>query len=63
MLRFVLAENIFAIDLFWRFLLAGTSLLALIDEIATMLHDVTVLSKVAVKKTAGELGNVPSEPI
>ncbi len=57
MLRFVLAENIFATDLFWRFLLAGTSLLALIDDIATLLDDVAVMSKVALKKSAGVLGD------
>jgi predicted DNA repair protein MutK len=56
-LRFVFAENIFATDLFWRCLLAGTSLLALIDDIATLLDDVAVMSKVAVKKTAGVLGD------
>ena len=37
--------------------MAGTSLLALIDDIATLLDDVAVLSKVAVKKTAGVLGD------
>lgn len=37
--------------------LAGTSLLALIDDIATVLDDVAVLSKVAAKKTAGVLGD------
>ena len=38
-------------------LLAGSSLLALIDDIATVLDDVAILSKVAVKKTAGVLGD------
>ena len=37
--------------------MAGTSLLALIDDIATLLDDVAVMSKVAVKKTAGVLGD------
>lgn len=37
--------------------LAGSSLLALIDDIATVLDDVAVLSKVAAKKTAGVLGD------
>ena len=37
--------------------MAGTSLLALIDDIATVLDDIAILSKVAVKKTAGVLGD------
>ena len=37
--------------------MAGTSLLALIDDIATLLDDVSVMSKVAAKKTAGVLGD------
>lgn len=37
--------------------MAGASLLALIDDIATILDDVAVLSKVAAKKTAGVLGD------
>jgi len=37
--------------------LAGSSLLTLIDDIATLLDDVAVLSKVAAKKTAGVLGD------
>jgi len=37
--------------------LAGSSLLTLIDDIATLLDDVAILSKVAVKKTAGVLGD------
>lgn len=37
--------------------MAGTSLLALLDDIATILDDVAVLSKVAAKKTAGVLGD------
>jgi len=37
--------------------LAGSSLLTLIDDIATVLDDVAVLSKVAAKKTAGVLGD------
>jgi len=35
----------------------ASSLLALLDDIATVLDDVAVLSKVAVKKTAGVLGD------
>jgi predicted DNA repair protein MutK len=35
----------------------GTSLLALLDDIATVLDDVAVLTKVAGKKTAGVLGD------
>ncbi|MFV0277912.1 MAG: DUF808 domain-containing protein [Parahaliea sp.] len=37
--------------------MAASSLLALIDDIATILDDVSVLSKVAAKKTAGVLGD------
>ena len=37
--------------------MAGSSLLALIDDIATLLDDVSVMSKVAAKKTAGVLGD------
>jgi predicted DNA repair protein MutK len=37
--------------------MAASSLLALIDDIATVLDDVAVLSKVAAKKTAGVLGD------
>ena len=37
--------------------MAGTSLLTLIDDIASLLDDVAVMSKVAVKKTAGVLGD------
>ena len=37
--------------------MAASSLLALIDDIAMLLDDVAVLSKVAVKKTAGVLGD------
>lgn len=37
--------------------MAATSLLMLIDDIATLLDDVAVLSKVAAKKTAGVLGD------
>ena len=36
---------------------AGTSLLALLDDIASVLDDVAVLTKVAAKKTAGVLGD------
>jgi len=37
--------------------MAGTSLLALIDDIATVLDDISILTKVAAKKTAGVLGD------
>ena len=37
--------------------MAGTSLLALIDDIATLLDDIAVMTKVAAKKTAGVLGD------
>jgi len=37
--------------------MAGTSLLTLLDDIATVLDDVAVLSKVAAKKSAGVLGD------
>jgi predicted DNA repair protein MutK len=37
--------------------LAGSSLLTLIDDIATVLDDVAILSKIAAKKTAGVLGD------
>lgn len=37
--------------------MAGASLLTLIDDIASLLDDVAVLSKVAVQKTAGVLGD------
>ena len=37
--------------------MAGASLLALLDDIATILDDVSVLTKVAAKKTAGVLGD------
>lgn len=37
--------------------MAGTSLLTLIDDIATALDDVAVMTKVATKKTAGVLGD------
>jgi uncharacterized protein len=35
----------------------GVNLLTLIDDIATILDDVAVLSKVGAKKTAGVLGD------
>lgn len=41
----------------WSSPLAGSSLLTLLDDIATLLDDVSVLSKVAAKKTAGVLGD------
>ncbi len=37
--------------------MAGASLLALIDDIASVLDDVSVLTKIAAKKTAGVLGD------
>ncbi|ENC6731883.1 DUF808 domain-containing protein [Vibrio navarrensis] len=37
--------------------MAGASLLTLLDDIATVLDDVAVISKVAAKKTAGVLGD------
>ncbi len=37
--------------------MAGTSLLALIDDIATVLDDISVMTKVAARKTAGVLGD------
>jgi uncharacterized protein len=37
--------------------MAGSSLIALIDDIATILDDVSILTKVAAKKTAGVLGD------
>jgi uncharacterized protein len=38
-------------------LMAGANLLALLDDITTVLDDVAILSKVAAKKTAGVLGD------
>ncbi len=37
--------------------MAGTSLLTLLDDIATLLDDIAVMGKVAAKKTAGVLGD------
>ena len=37
--------------------MAGTSLLALIDDIASILDDVGTMSKVALEKTAGVVGD------
>ncbi|MEE4249577.1 MAG: DUF808 domain-containing protein [Alcanivoracaceae bacterium] len=37
--------------------MAGTSLLSLIDDIATLLDDISLMTKVAAKKTAGVLGD------
>lgn len=37
--------------------MAGTSLLTLIDDIATVLDDIAVLTKIAARKTAGVLGD------
>jgi uncharacterized protein len=43
---------------FWREInVAGSSLFALIDDIASILDDVSVMTKVAAKKTAGVLGD------
>jgi predicted DNA repair protein MutK len=40
-----------------EFSMAGASLLTLLDDIAMLLDDIAVLSKVAAKKTAGVLGD------
>ncbi|STV29280.1 inner membrane protein [Klebsiella pneumoniae] len=37
--------------------MAGSSLLTLLDDIATLLDDISVMGKVAAKKTAGVLGD------
>ncbi|ARJ43224.1 hypothetical protein B1H58_15095 [Pantoea alhagi] len=37
--------------------MAGTSLLTLLDDIATLLDDISIMGKVAMKKTAGVLGD------
>lgn len=37
--------------------MAGSSLLVLIDDIATVLDDVALMTKMAAKKTAGVLGD------
>ena len=37
--------------------MAAANLLALLDDIATMLDDIAVMSKMAAKKTAGVLGD------
>jgi predicted DNA repair protein MutK len=37
--------------------MAGSSLLALIDDIATLLDDVASMTKIAARKTAGVLGD------
>jgi predicted DNA repair protein MutK len=37
--------------------MAASSLLTLLDDIATILDDVAVLSKVAAKRTSGVLGD------
>ena len=37
--------------------MAGASLLALLDDIATLMDDVSVMTKVAARKTAGVLGD------
>ncbi|MGG5838221.1 DUF808 domain-containing protein [Huaxiibacter chinensis] len=38
-------------------MLAGSSLLTLLDDIATLLDDISVMGKIAAKKTAGVLGD------
>jgi predicted DNA repair protein MutK len=38
-------------------IMAGSSLLTLIDDIATLLDDISIMTKVAAKKTAGVLGD------
>ncbi|MEA5222611.1 DUF808 family protein, partial [Enterobacter cloacae] len=38
-------------------ILAGSSLLTLLDDIATLLDDISVMGKLAAKKTAGVLGD------
>ena len=40
--------------------MAGSSLLTLLDDIATLLDDISVMGKLAAKKTAGVLGDDPS---
>ncbi len=37
--------------------MAGATLLTLLDDIATLLDDISILTKVAAKKTAGVLGD------
>lgn len=37
--------------------MAGSSLLTLLDDIATLLGDISVMGKLAAKKTAGVLGD------
>ena len=37
--------------------MAGSSLLALLDDITTILDDVATMSKVALQKTAGVVGD------
>ncbi|MFT4731965.1 MAG: putative DNA repair protein MutK [Gammaproteobacteria bacterium] len=44
-------------NLFRRRIMAAASLLTLLDDIASVLDDVAILSKVAAKKTAGVLGD------
>jgi predicted DNA repair protein MutK len=45
------------INYFRKKKMAGSSLLALIDDIATLLDDVAMMTKVAAKKTSGVLGD------
>ena len=42
---------------FWRPAMAASSLLTLIDDVASILDDVATMTKVATKKTAGVLGD------
>jgi predicted DNA repair protein MutK len=46
-----------ASQFYWGRYMAGTSLLALIDDIASILDDVSLMTKVAAKKTSGVLGD------
>jgi hypothetical protein len=45
------------VTIFGTELMAGSSLLALIDDIATVLDDISMMTKLAAKKTAGVLGD------
>jgi uncharacterized protein len=44
-------------NFYTNFIFMATSLLALLDDIATILDDIAVMTKVAAKKTAGVLGD------
>ena len=39
--------------------MAGASLLTLLDDISVILDDVSVMTKIAAKKTAGVFGRLP----